>query len=1086
VHPHRPSSGTPSACVLLRIALISASLLLAAQTSFADPAPPFVAQFFAATASPSGLATDVAGNVYLVDTGNNRVLKFSNVGTLLTSWGSAGTGNGQFNQPWGVAVSATNVYVTDGGNARVQKFTPAGVFVSAWSSPGARGITLDPVGNLYVTGASSIVKSTNTGGPILSWGSAGSGNGQFNTPLGVAVDAAGFVYVADTNNGRVQRFSGSGTFLAQWPVLGTPNGICVDNGGHVIVAETGAYRVDAFTSAGILISQWGSQGGGGGQFQLPRAVTTNSSGNVFVLDTGNQLLQVFGTVTSTILASNANPAVFGQLITLSATVAPTTIAGVVYLKDAGAVIASSGTVAGVALFGVSNLSVGSHSLTGFYSGDPSSAASTSDIVSQQVNKAATITSVLSLLNPSGSGQRFYVKMTASVVAPGAGTPTGSVTLLVDGTPVLTTALSGGTVTTWFNGLAAGSHSLAASYGGDANFAASMSTSSTQVVVPMQAPPIWLTEWPINGAGPPYSSATQLATDAFGHVFVPDYINDRIQKYSNTGGFISQFGAFGSGAGQFISPSSIATDNLGSLYIADSGNHRIALTDLSGVSQGSWGTSGTGDGQFTSPRGVAVDASRNVYVSDAGANRIEKFTSDGTFITKWGSSGSGDGQFNAPNSIATDRAGNVYVADTQNHRIQKFTSSGVYVTQWGQQGSENGQFFYPLSVIMDAADNLLVADEVNHRIQKFSSSGTFLTKWGTMGTAPNQFTSPQALGADPIGNIYVMDHSTLRVQKFFFVQSIATITDVPGDQGHQVRIRFLQNGSDIASSPAPVTSYEIYRQSNASALAQQSVRIARPLARPSSAYVDGWDYLLTIPAHTDAVYEAVVSTLADSNASSTHRSVFFVRAATGAPSVFWDSVPDSGFSVDNLPPVTPAPFTAAYASGATALHWGRNSEPDLWYYRIYRGGTVGFVPSPATLIATRADTGYADVGAAGRYYKLSAIDVDGNESGYASLTPDVTVSVGTVAPLRFSLAGARPNPARANRLTVEFELPMARSARLDLLDVGGRLVATRDVGVLGAGRHSIDFAAGRHLSPGLYLIRLQQGAMVSTLRAVVLE
>jgi len=257
------------------------------------------------------------------------------------------------------------------------------------------------------------------------------------------------------------------------------------------------------------------------------------------------------------------------------------------------------------------------------------------------------------------------------------------------------------------------------------------------------------------------------------------------------------------------------------------------------------------------------------------------------------------------------------------------------------------------------------------------------------------------------------------------------------------------------------------------------------APPMGVQLAGWDYVLTIPATTEDVYQAIVPTLADSNSTGFHRAALFVRAATANPGAFYDSPQDSGYSVDNLPPAPPAPFVGAYANGATNLHWGPNGEPDLWYYRVYRGSTSDFVPGPSNLIATRADTGYADVGPGGSYYKLSAVDVNGNESGYATLSPSQIAGVGDPGPVTFALEPI-PNPSWGGRLTVTFSLPSSGRARLELLDVSGRRVADREVGSLGAGRHVVDLAERRQLPPGLYLVRLTQGADARARRVVLLE
>jgi len=146
-----------------------------------------------------------------------------------------------------------------------------------------------------------------------------------------------------------------------------------------------------------------------------------------------------------------------------------------------------------------------------------------------------------------------------------------------------------------------------------------------------------------------------------------------------------------------------------------------------------------------------------------------------------------------------------------------------------------------------------------------------------------------------------------------------------------------------------------------------------------------------------------------------------------------------------------------------------------------------VPGSSNLIATRSDTGYVDVGSAGSYYKLSAVDVNGNESGYALATTGGTVDVGEVgARLEFALEGVRPNPSRGERLSVAFTLPSAAPARLELLEVAGRRVTEREVRALGPGRHVVELAAGRTLAPGLYFVRLLQGARVRVERVATLK
>jgi hypothetical protein len=151
--------------------------------------------------------------------------------------------------------------------------------------------------------------------------------------------------------------------------------------------------------------------------------------------------------------------------------------------------------------------------------------------------------------------------------------------------------------------------------------------------------------------------------------------------------------------------------------------------------------------------------------------------------------------------------------------------------------------------------------------------------------------------------------------------------------------------------------------------------------------------------------------------------------------------------------------------------------------VYRSAVAG---GPFTRIATQPDNGYAHAGPAGSYYRLTAFDVHGNESGFALLTPGNTLGVEDGEAHRFALEAVRPNPTHGDRLSVDFILARVGTARLELLDVAGWRVVGREVGSLGIGRHQVDLASGARLAPGLYLVRLTQGAKTRTTRVAVLQ
>jgi hypothetical protein len=113
-------------------------------------------------------------------------------------------------------------------------------------------------------------------------------------------------------------------------------------------------------------------------------------------------------------------------------------------------------------------------------------------------------------------------------------------------------------------------------------------------------------------------------------------------------------------------------------------------------------------------------------------------------------------------------------------------------------------------------------------------------------------------------------------------------------------------------------------------------------------------------------------------------------------------------------------------------------------------------------------------------------VNGNESGFRLLSPTGTTNVDDGLPIAFALEGARPNPARGRGLSVAFALPTGAAARLELLDLSGRRMLAREVGPLGAGRHTVDLAQGRSVAPGLYWVRLIQGTNRLTKRVTVVK
>lgn len=260
---------------------------------------------------PRGIAVDAAGVVYVVESWNGEVQKFTAEGVLLSRWGGPGTGDGQFETPEKIAIDGDGyVYVVDGGNNRVQKFSSTGSFILKWGSEGTGdGQFRAPVGVAASGGAVYVTDSRNnrvqkfspSGEFIGTWGEYGLGPGQFNGPMGIAVSPGdGSVLVADCQNHRIQRFSAEGALLAAWGAYGQGDGmfdcaidVTVAAGGAVFAADLGNDRFVQFTADGVFVTKLGTPGTGEGQFDHPEGVAVNAAGDVYVVDARNRRIQMF-------------------------------------------------------------------------------------------------------------------------------------------------------------------------------------------------------------------------------------------------------------------------------------------------------------------------------------------------------------------------------------------------------------------------------------------------------------------------------------------------------------------------------------------------------------------------------------------------------------------------------------------------------------------------------------------------------------------------------------------------------------------------------------------------------------------------
>jgi hypothetical protein len=311
--------------------------------------------------------------------------------------------------------------------------------------------------------------------------------------------------------------------------------------------------------------------------------------------------------------------------------------------------------------------------------------------------------------------------------------------------------------------------------------------------------------------------------------------------------------------------------------------------------------------------------------------------------------------------------------------------------------------------------------------------------------------------------------------------IHNISDVPYDQGRNVRIVWGRSSHDVTDGSPVITGYAIYRKYDWAAASSRGLAEDEFLRL---GYPPGdWDYVTTVPARYEDVYSTVVPTLCDSIAGlGICWSFFFVSAVTAEPGFYFDSVPDSGYSVDNLAPSPPANLHMPTASD---LAWDETPEEDFDYFTVY--GSAGPDFSGAVFIGYTIGTGLDVSSDTYDYYHVTATDFAGNE-GDASTVENTFAGVDGI-PAAYALGRNQPNPFQAST-SVSFDAPVAGRVALEVIDVKGRVVRTLVDDIMPAGRRSAVWdgrdEAGARVGPGVYFMRMSAGEFTANRKVMVLR
>jgi uncharacterized protein YjiK len=611
-----------------------------------------------------------------------------------------------------------------------------------------------PSGTLTVVAGNGIRGFSGDGGPATS--------ASLYNPEGLAVDAAGNLYIADSTNNRIRKVdpsgiittvAGNGTYgysgdggPATSASLYNPHGVAVDGSGNIYIADTYNQvirKVDASTHDITTVAGSGSSGFGGDgkvatdstvKLLFPTDVALDTSNNLYIVDSLNYRIREVDHST--------------QVIT---TVAGTGSVG--YSGDGGlAVNATLDYPQGVAVDGSGN----------FYIADYQNSAIR--MVSVSTHKISTVAGN-GTFGFSGDGGPAT---TANLDYPQA--------VAVDGSGNLYITDTGNQRVRKVTYATHDISTLAGNGGGG-----------------------------FYGEGGPGTSAgmtspSDLATDSAGNVYIVDAPDARILKWDASTHIISTvagngvggcYGTCGDGgpatSASFGYPGGVAVDGLRNIYIADEVNNDVRMVDAS-----------THDiSTVTSafePTGVAVDTAGNLYFAGPGSNYIQEYDATthalsivaGSYTRGY----SGDNglataaELNSPEGVAVDSDGNLYIADTGNNCIRRVDHTTQIITTVAGNGTygfggdggpaTSANLGEPMHVAVDSLGNLYIADWGNNRIRKVDHATQIITTVagnGTYGFSGDEgpaidamLANPSGVAVDSAGNIFLGDTNNGRVRR----------------------------------------------------------------------------------------------------------------------------------------------------------------------------------------------------------------------------------------------------------------------------------------------------------------------------------
>ncbi len=703
------------------------------------------------------------------------------VTTLAGSTNNVGSTNGvgaaaSFNGPWGLGTDgAGNIYVAETGGQTIRKVTPAGV-VSTVAGLGGTSGSADGVGDAA----------------------------RFSTPVGVAVNGAGNIFVTDQGNSTIRRITPGGVVTTVAGLAGSagradgmgsaarfssPTGIAVDGAGNLYVADSGNFTIRKITPAGDVTTLAGMPGtagnsdgaGTGARFSAPSGIAIDSAGNLYVADATNSTIR------------KVTP---GGVVT--------TLAGAAYFFGRVDGIGSHArfrSPAGVAVDRAGNIYV----------------ADSGDSVMRRVTPSGVVNTIAGLVPGEVDGTGSDVEFSGVV---GVAVDSQGTLYISDGNVIRRGMLFGDSYPPI---ITAAPTNQAVRSGQSAGFSAPAIAGDVSVSYQWQIRPAGSATWTnlVDGGSYRGSQTAQLSlieatrgmnkdlfqcvvTDAFGSAISapPATLNVDLFMTVTTLAYVSV-------------SQGIAVDRAGNVYAPDWGYNVVRKISPSGnvsTLAGKDGFGGGADGlgslaRFSGPRGVAADGAGNVYVADTYNNAVREITPGGLVSTVAGGDGldlgsvdgvGRDARFMAPEGIALDAAGNLYLADTGNHTIRKITTNAVVSTLAGLAGSAgsadgtaaNARFNNPIGIAVNGLGAVYVADTLNHTIRVIATNGLVTTLAGIAGSIGSadgpvgsaRFYRPSGIAVDASGNVCVADTGNNVIRLITPDGMVSTVAGVAGKTG----------------------------------------------------------------------------------------------------------------------------------------------------------------------------------------------------------------------------------------------------------------------------------------------------------------